>query len=421
MDGSDLKLSIIMTIKNKMLNFKLYLVEQFEQKLFESIEEKTRLIKHLSHVEDLGHEFGHEGTEHAIGALSAAAQHIEHGKHDSSFTSKIDGGISIVAGKHPINGKQCVAYKSALDKVGTDKEHSAKVCYSHADIDKHYSDKSHVAVPLHHALDNAHKVLPKDGLHQGDVLFTSKTKKEEGDKISFEPNTIKYSAKKSSAEGKKISKARFGAAWHTSYQMIGGKLQSSPINHDTLKNHDDSYNLSTSNDTGRAHFSEADKAAVNGHIESARKIHKDGGQDMHSAVHNIGNHVSTYINQTVRDDKKPSTEGLKSHIASKGKKEFDSLKTEKAKNKKIDDTQNTIGHVDNNSAHFDNYFKMHHHLQQAKDIIVKTLDNADHPLEHTINGKKSHPEGYVFNHKGLPVKLVQRKVFSKANFGKVRD
>jgi len=405
-----------------MLKFKAYILETYDNQLLESITADTEKVKtHLSHVEDLGHELGHAGTEHAIGALQSAAQHIEHGKHNPSFTSKVDGGISVVAGKHPINGKQCVAYKSALNKVGADNEHTAKICYSHADIDKYHSDKPYVAEPLHHALDHAHKVLPKEGLHQGDVLFTSKTKKEEGDKVGFEPNTIKYSAKKSSAGGKKILKARFGAAWHTSYSMVNGKLTAKPIEHDTLTSHDDSYNLSTSNDTSKAHFSESDKAEVNGHIEAAKKIHQENGVNMHNAVHGVGKHVSTYINQTVRHNEPPSTEGLKSHIIANGKKEFESVKSEKAKARKVAKTQQIHNHIENNSAHFDNYFKLHKHLQQAKDTLVKTLDNADHPLEHTINGKKSHPEGYIFHHNDYPVKLVARNEFSKANFEKVRD
>ena len=58
---------------------------------------------------------------------------------------------------------------------------------------------------------------------------------------------------------------------------------------------------------------------------------------------------------------------------------------------------------------------MHHHLQQAKDQLVHTL--SDKPrFEHTINGAKTKPEGFVVVRNNRPTKLVDRADFSRANF-----
>jgi len=52
-------------------------------------------------------------------------------------------------------------------------------------------------------------------------------------------------------------------------------------------------------------------------------------------------------------------------------------------------------------------------------VLVKTL-SSDVDFEHSINGRKSKPEGYVVTVKNRPLKLVDRKDFSRENLLKVR-
>jgi hypothetical protein len=63
---------------------------------------------------------------------------------------------------------------------------------------------------------------------------------------------------------------------------------------------------------------------------------------------------------------------------------------------------------------------MHHHLQQAKNVLVKTLNQNTGGLEHHIDSKKTDAEGFVVHHAGEPTKLVNRAEFAKANLLKVR-
>jgi hypothetical protein len=63
---------------------------------------------------------------------------------------------------------------------------------------------------------------------------------------------------------------------------------------------------------------------------------------------------------------------------------------------------------------------MHHHLQQAKNVLVDTLNQHEGGLEHHIDSKESKPEGFVVHHAGEPTKLVNRTEFAKANLLKVR-
>ena len=63
---------------------------------------------------------------------------------------------------------------------------------------------------------------------------------------------------------------------------------------------------------------------------------------------------------------------------------------------------------------------MHHHLQQAKNHLVKSLETHEGDYEHHIEGKKSKPEGFVVNSHHGPDKLVNRAEFARANLLKVR-
>lgn len=394
------------------------MIKSFKQFITEAFD--SQHVGHLTHFEDAGHESGHEGASHAIKALHKMHDHMLHGRHDSSLTTKVDGGVSWAASNnHPINGKKFVSYKGAIGKIGTDNE--TGVCYSHADIDKHFEGKPYLIGKMKSLLDHAHKVLPHHGVFQGDLLHTGDDVKHTKDKVSFAPNTISYSAKKSSAEGKKIAASRLGISVHTKYNHHPDHgLIAEPVKHDELKHHDDVYNLSTSNDTSKANYTEEHQAKFAHHMNEAEKIHANG-HEMYSAIHPHGSHIGTYINKCVRSSDTPSTEGLKKHIHSSYQKDIDKLKTESGKSKKEAHRNAVLNHIDTNSHHFDNYFKMHHHLQQAKNTLVHVLDNADHPLEHHIEGKKTAPEGYVSYHSGKPFKAVNREAFSKANFAKVRD
>jgi len=59
-------------------------------------------------------------------------------------------------------------------------------------------------------------------------------------------------------------------------------------------------------------------------------------------------------------------------------------------------------------------FKLHHHLQQAKNVLVKTL-NQHQVFDQHHNGTEANPEGYVFHHNGESDKLIHRHEFSRRN------
>lgn len=380
-------------------------------------EEDDGKLKHIAHAEDRPILHGSEGFTHTHGALTQAHEHTKSGGNSSALTMKYDGSPAVVFGHHPETGKFFVASKSAFNK-------NPKINYTHEDIAKNHGHAPGLMDKLHAALNHLKKVAPKTGVYQGDLMHShDDLKSKKNGKVSFTPNTITYTAKGEDAD--KIKRSKVGVVTHTQYHgndIASMKADSHPDLHN-FSQHPDVWQKSPNHDTKQVHYSEHDQQEFHKHMDAAKEIHDTHGKKMYAATkphQGDGNHLETYINQTVRTDTKPSAEGLKKHIADKYKKEISKLKTPAAQSRKQTESDAHTNHIDSNKEHYDNLFKMHHHLQQAKNVLVKTLQQHEGGLEHHIEGKKTGPEGFVVNHAGRPTKLVDRAEFARANLLKVR-
>jgi hypothetical protein len=374
-------------------------------------------LKHIHHAEDRPLLHGSSGFEHTLNALNQAHEHIKSGGNSSHLTMKYDGSPAVVFGHHPETGKFFVASKSAFNV-------NPKINYTHADIDKNHGHAPGLAEKLHASLNHLKKVAPKSGVYQGDLMHShTDLVPHKNGSVSFTPNTITYTAKGNDAE--KIKRSKVGVIVHTQYHgkdIASMKADSHPDTHN-FSQHPDVWHKSAVHDTRNIHYSEKDQSEFEKHMKSAKSIHDSQGDKMYKAIaphSGDGGHLSTYINHTVRTDEIPSPEGLKKHITDKYKKEIAKLKTPAAISRKETELQRHMSHIDANKEHYDNILKMHHHLQQAKNILVRNLNQYQGGLDHHIDGKGTDPEGFVVNHAGEPTKLVNRTEFSKANLLKVR-
>ena len=388
-------------------------MKSFSYFLKEDVEEAK--LKHIHHAEDRPLLHGSAGFDHAYNAMNQAHDHLKSGGHSSALTMKYDGSPSIVFGHHPETGKFFVASKSAFNK-------NPKINYTHEDILKNHGHAPGLVEKLHSALNHLPKVAPKQGVYQGDMMFSGDDKKETKRGVSFTPNTITYTARGDKAD--KIRKAKMGVVVHTQYQ--GKDLNSMRADpHPDVHNfgqHPDVWHQSAEYDTKNVHYSPEDQSEFQTHMDQAKKIH-DQNKDMYTATsphQGDANHMATYINQTVRTGETPSAKGLQQHIVDKYAKAASKLKTPATQQRRQNEGQAHSDYIEQNKSHYENLLKMHHHLQQAKDVLVKNLNQHGGGLEHDIDGKKTDPEGFVVNHAGEPTKLVNREEFSKANLLKVR-
>lgn len=378
-------------------------------------EDEGAKLKHIHHAEDRPLMHGNSGFEHAHGALTQAHEHMKSGKKSSALTMKYDGSPSVVYGHHPENGKFFVASKSAFNK-------NPKINHTHEDIEKNHGHAPGLVTKLKAALDHLPKVAPKKGVYQGDIMHSGDVEHKKGS-VSFKPNTISYTAHGDRAQEHKD--AKLGVVTHTKYEGKNlSSMKATPhVSDKEFNKHKDVAHHTAEHDTSKIHYPESAQKEFQSHMDAAKKIHDTHGKDMYSATekHRGENtHLTTYINSTVRKDEKPSAEGFKAHISDQGEKAASKLKTERSQNAKRQEHAEHVNHVESNKQHYENMFAMHHHLQQAKNTLVKHLETHEGGYEHHINGTKSKPEGFVVNHKDEPTKLVNRSEFAKANLLKVK-
>lgn len=368
-------------------------------------------LVHLQHAEDLPLVGGVNGYHHAIGALKDVNDQIEGKFNPTKTTIKYDGSPAVVFGHDPITKKFFVASKSAFNK-------DPKINYTEADIRKNHGHAPGLMEKLTHALHHLPKIAPKHGVFQGDLMYTDDDKHETKDHVNFTPNTIMYSLPKKSEQGKKAKSAKLGIAIHTQY---GGptldKMRAMPLEHPHFKDHPDVHVLPHEVNMGNALQTGKDKTSFDHNIKMAEKVHKTMARDtLDRLVVPEQEHMSTYINAAVKEGKKPSVAGYMAHRLEKGVKAAAGVKTPAAKQKHLDAAHQHVQHIKDNAHHFEDFFKLHKHLQAAKNALVNQLHTTTHDMEHSINGKETKPEGFVVHHKGYPIKFVDRAEFSKLNF-----
>lgn len=385
-----------------MTTFREYLSE-------ETSEEK---LKHLEHAEDHVIHGGAAGFSHAYHNLKDVHDRLTGKENATKVTMKYDGSPSVVFGTNPENGKFFVASKSAFNK-------NPKINYTPEDIEKNHGHAPGLVEKLKAALEHLPKVTPKKGVFQGDIMHTKGDVKVHGNKVKFTPNTITYAADKNSEHGKAAMNSHIGVAVHTAYKgktMEDMKAQYAPeLN--KFKKHNDVHLISTEHPLDQMNYTPEDQQRFAKHMKAAAMLHKATKEDTFNAVTHHQLPLKTYINSTIRHGTNPSISGYSQYLQSVHQKKIDSVKTDKAKAQKAAQAQEELDHVQKNRAGFNRVLQMHRRLQKAKNVLVNTL-SSNSEFEHSINGKKAKPEGFVAVRHNRPTKLVDRREFSAANFNK---
>ena len=373
-------------------------------------------LKHLEHVEDHIIHGGHEGVSHAADTLNDVYDFMSGKKTDTKITTKYDGAPSIVFGINPENDKFFVGTKSVFNV-------SPKINYTDEDIEENHGHAPGLVAKLKAALRELPKIMPKKGgVFQGDLMFDREDVRDEGNKFSFTPNTITYSADKNSEHGIKIANSKLGIVVHTQYLGKRGKHTKLSdmhadfnVNQKAFQDNKDVFRVNPEVQAGK--ISGIEKKEFKKHLEDALNEYKEQDLDIHDVLDGHDILLKTYINSTVRDGSKPSSAAYIKFLQTKYEKELAKLKSEKARAAKQNEMDTVLSHVKSHKKQFDSILKMHDSLQKAKDTLTRALSNtAQTGFETTIGGKPTKPEGFVAIKNGRPSKLVDRAEFSAANF-----
>ena len=384
---------------------------------------------HLYHIEEDIIRNGLVGAKSAVRYLLGLVDMLEGtGNQDVKATVKWDGAPAIVCGKDPLNGKFFVGTKAVFNS------RTPKVNYTFEDIDRNHPDQG-----LNKKLKYALRYLGKlniTGVVQGDLMFTPGDLKPEriDDEafLTFTPNTITYAVQKGSKLYNQVTKAKIGIVFHTKYDgdtidtlsaSFGVDVSDFGQNADVW--YDDAYFKDYS---GTATFKANESLGLKTAIKKIDQLVDEVPMPLwmklstnKDFVQYMLQFINTQIKQgKVTQDPKQMMQQYINYYRDIQAQAKDKLKTDTAKSKR-DQAVAVMGKLfAENERGVSAIIRIHNATMQIKNKIIAQINSVQSTKQFikTDQGYKvTSPEGYVaIDNDGQAVKLVDRLVFSKANF-----
>ena len=390
---------------------------------------------HLEHLEDDIINRGSQGGVNAINFLNSVRNMLAGnigGKLNMSV--KWDGAPAVFCGTNPENGKFFVGTKSVFNKT-------PKINYTPTDIRRNHGGE------LANKLQVCLRELPKlglDGIYQGDLLFTRGDLKAvviEGEKmITFTPNTITYAVPAGSDIARRIARAKLGVVFHTKYS--GKTMSSLTAGFGSIKGQGPTSvflaSAAFTDTSGSATFNKSELSRFDGLIRmaqgslnKAKPILDEMSKTSMSDQISVGYRLKTYFNSYIRNSKQGMDkvavmqQGFRDYYESFLNAEIDSRKTDKGKEKFIQQKKVGLQFIDRNKQAL--YFAIASHISlgNAKNFLIQKLNQVQsigHFLRTPTGYKVTAPEGFVaVDRVAGAIKLVDRLEFSRANFTIAKD
>ena len=384
---------------------------------------------HLEHLEDDIINRGAKGGENAINFLKSVRNMLAGSSGGVNMTVKWDGAPAIICGVNPENGKFFVGTKSVFNVT-------PKINYTSRDIAKNHSGV--VADKLRVCLANLSRLNIR-GILQGDLLFTNDLKaiNIDGEKmISFTPNTITYAVPINSDLGRRISRAKMGIVFHTQYS--GKTMKSLSASFGTVRGSSNRniFLASAAYKETAVMFSKSELSRFDAQIRMAEGSLSKAAPilDLMSKTSSdqlsVGFRLKTYFNYFIKNSNssmgKVATmqEQFRDYFNNILQAEIDAKKTPRGKERFIRAQKDGLRFIDRNKRAL--YFAIASHitLGNCKNTLLQKMNQIQSigSFMRTSTGyKATSPEGYVAINKGNAVKLVDRLVFSQANFNVAKD
>jgi hypothetical protein len=393
------------------------LTQYFIQQLNEAAEPSKQT--HLEHPEDLVYD-GHEGVGLADQHLRMMHNHLVGRKRETPdrVETKVDGAPAFHIFKDN-EGRIGVGTKSIFNK-------DPKLNFTEEDVDANHGHAPGLAAVLKQLLTHAHKMVPPDmkpgEIYKGDFLYgngdTGRSVNTDENFHSFQPNTLRYKVPVDSPAGAKVANAKVGVALHTFFGPDGvagpidSKRRSKLIDHPDVYNYDPTVNVKSTN------YSPEEQRTFEEHSEAARKAYNRIKPEVYDQLTGHDQHMRTFTNSRVREGAEgpAKVEDYLDFLNKRANKDIASVKTQAAKDRKTNQHAALMQQITQNSKHVQNIFDLHHHIQQAKNVLVGVADKNSNEAVELPNGDATSHEGYVSTKGASQAKFVNRAEFSRNNF-----
>jgi len=390
-------------------------------------ESKSTANTHLTHLEDLVFE-GSDRASEAVSFLEEIAQMLNgNTKSKTNATVKWDGAPAIFCGTNPENGKFFVGSKSIFNKT-------PKINYTPGDIRKNHpgglGDKLIAALKYL-------KKLPIKGILQGDMMFGPDdvdSKNIDGvQHHTFKPNTITYAVPVDSDLGRKISSAKMGIIFHTTYRgrkmsdlkaSFGANVKGLTRNRSVWVD-----DASFKDVSGTATLTSSESKKLDDIISQAKRhltASKSFMNDL-SKQTKIISYLNIYVNSKVKSGSTSlSNKEFINWVNDKIQKDIDSLKTDAAIKRRESARDEMVRYLNSKNKQMDSLFSLHSTLTEGKIILLRKMESVKSIgtfIQTSTGFNVTKPEGFVGIDKytNNAVKFVDRLEFSRANFTVAKD
>ena len=382
---------------------------------------------HLEHLEDNILNGGSEGGKEAVAFLRSLGEMLTQGGADTRVTVKWDGAPAVICGTNPDNGRFFVGTKSVFNKV------DPKIIYSEEDVDRMYSPGQ-----LAEKLKASFKYLSQlsiPNVVQGDLLFTDDKYETniDGDTcIAFQPNTIVYAVPKDTDIGQKISEAKLGIVFHTSYSGRSLDTLTASFGNISIQGNTDVFVTSSDfkNASGEANMTSAEKTTYANLVNKTEGSLKQASRFLDLMKTNNMNKFTlnimfkTFFNRYVREGKtligaRNTARDFAMYFSNALDKEIATKKMKTTKDKYLDIKNKGLKFISDNQQAIYMTVASYMNLQAAKNFMIRKLQkvNTFGTFLRTPDGYRvTAPEGFVAIRSGQALKLVDRLEFSRANF-----
>lgn len=369
-------------------------------------------LTHITHLEDLI-------FDNPISSIIAQVEDIVRalsGGDSNALSLKIDGAPSIVAGTNPENGRFFVATKSLFNKT-------PKINYSPEDCDANHGHAPDLADKLKAALRYLPRVFPKGLILQGDYMFGGTNKGVTRQKIdgvtylTFTPNSLTYAVPVNSALARKITDAKIGIVWHTTYtgNSISSLSASPGANTDLIGASKNVFTMGTKiTDISPALLSTSEQRAIRAVLKKYSGLKTTFSPSMYQML-------MRFINDRVKSQQEgpPKVSDFINFVTDVVTKQAETYKTQTKRDAVLDTIHDY--EVEATKKSLQSVFNAHHDLTLVKNVLLSKLNlirSFPAVFTQTPDGfKVANEEGYVFAGKqGTVVKIVDRLGFSLFNF-----
>ena len=308
-----------------------------------------------------------------------------------------------------------------------------KIIYSEEDVDRIYPPGQ-----LAQKLKDSYKYLSQlsiPNVIQGDLLFTDDKYEAVigGDTcIAFQPNTIVYAVPKDSDIGQKISEAKFGIVFHTSYSGRSLDTMSASFGNIGVQGNTDVFVTSSDfkNASGEANMTQAEKTSYANLVNKTEGSLKQSSRFLDMMKENNMNKFTlnimfkTFFNRYVREGRnligaRNTARDFAQYFSNALDKEIATKKMKSTKDKYLELKNKGLKFISDNQQSIYMTVASYMNLQAAKNFMIRKLQkvNTFGTFLRTPDGYRvTAPEGFVAIRSGQALKLVDRLEFSRANF-----